>query len=238
MDLYVVLHHSRQGVTPCVMRSKHEPTEEQMIAALEDIGEEVELGEEEYVEAVLAGAEPEPPLNKKECDDESCPGWAVFNERDIQRCDACERFNDDEEAIAYVRGLEAVDINRHLEASAVRALGEVRNHLAAVIEEAATNPAVSTKKLVSQLETLLGRSFWLERHRWSEHAVQFAQLLSEIYAVGEETEDAETMRDPGYLVIKMAELEKSMDLPWTEIQSIFERASSVFESDKPKEKAK
>jgi hypothetical protein len=29
------------------------------------------------------------------CDDPSCPGWAVFNDDEVQRCDACSRFRHD-----------------------------------------------------------------------------------------------------------------------------------------------
>ena len=32
-----------------------------------------------------------------------CPGWGVFNENgEIQRCDECNRFADDDEAIQHV----------------------------------------------------------------------------------------------------------------------------------------
>lgn len=41
------------------------------------------------------------------CDDPQCPGWAVFNDNQIQRCDACDRFADDDEAVAHVRGLDS-----------------------------------------------------------------------------------------------------------------------------------
>lgn len=51
-------------------------------------------------------------INQNECDD-LCPGWAVFNGNEIQRCDNCQRFKSDEEAIAYVRALEAFDVSRH-----------------------------------------------------------------------------------------------------------------------------
>jgi hypothetical protein len=232
MRTYIVLYHHKHGVTPCLMRTKKEPTEEQMAAALKDIGEEVVLSEKEYVEAVLAEEDREPALNKRKCD-EGCPGWGVFNAMQVQRCDVCGRFDSDEEAAAYVLGLEAIDIGRHLEASAQRALIEIRNQLAAVVEEAASNPAVATKKLTDQLEVLLGRSFWLERHRWSEHSLQFARLLSELRAAGEVVEDMERLQEfrppkPGYFLVKIADLEVSMGLPWLEIRSIFERADAVF----------
>jgi hypothetical protein len=41
--------------------------------------------------------------NPKECD-EGCPGWAWFNGCEIQRCDTCERFVDDESAAKHVEG--------------------------------------------------------------------------------------------------------------------------------------
>lgn len=34
-----------------------------------------------------------------------CPGWAVFNGNDLQRCDECKRFSDDDEACAHARAL-------------------------------------------------------------------------------------------------------------------------------------
>lgn len=178
----------------------------------------------------------EPDLNENECEGEGCPGWAVFNEREIERCDLCERFQSDEDAIAHVLALEDIDVTRQLEASAQRALVVIRDELAAVIEETSTNPAVDAKKLAAQLEILLGRSIWLERHRWHEHAAQFARLLSEMLATGEETEDAEAVpsRDPGYFIVKIRDLEKSMDCSWLEIKSIFHRADAAFEADKPR----
>ena len=238
MNLYVILYHHKHGVTPCVVNSKSEPTDEEMKAALEDIGEELSDFDEEreYLEAVLVGPAKEPELNRKECDGPFCPGWGIFNNNEIQRCDVCARFRSDEEAVAYAKSLEAIDVGRHLDAAAQRALAEVRDELSAVVEEVSTNPEVSAKKLMDRLEVLLGRSMWLERHRWSEHATQFARLLSELYALGEEVEDAETMRKPGYFTVKIADLEKSMDLSRSDIISIFERADAVFQSDKPEVK--
>lgn len=37
---------------------------------------------------------------KVECDDPYCPGWAVFNDAEIQRCDQCSQFEDDDQARA------------------------------------------------------------------------------------------------------------------------------------------
>ena len=39
---------------------------------------------------------------KSKCDDPHCPGWAVFNENEIQRCDSCDRFASEAEALAHV----------------------------------------------------------------------------------------------------------------------------------------
>ena len=39
-----------------------------------------------------------------------CPGWAVFNGNEIQRCDACARFKDDDAAIEHVLRLERREI--------------------------------------------------------------------------------------------------------------------------------
>lgn len=41
-----------------------------------------------------------------------CPGWAVFNGNGIQRCDECNRFPDDDAAIAHVGRLYAADSQR------------------------------------------------------------------------------------------------------------------------------
>lgn len=179
--------------------------------------------------------EQNPPLNTKECDGPGCPGWGVFDDGQIQRCDCCERFNDDDEAVAYVKALEAVDVGRHMDAAAVRALDEVRNELSAVIEEISTNPKVEARKLMERLETLLGRSVWLQRHRWAEHGLQFARLLSELYALGDEAEDTDTIepKPHGYFTVKIEELCESMNLSWLEVKSIFERANTVFENGKP-----
>jgi hypothetical protein len=41
-----------------------------------------------------------------ECD-VGCPGWAWFNQCEIQRCDTCERFSDDLEAAKHIVGCPA-----------------------------------------------------------------------------------------------------------------------------------
>lgn len=42
--------------------------------------------------------------------DPGCPGWGVFNENgEIQRCDECNRFADDDEAIQHVSHLMRQD---------------------------------------------------------------------------------------------------------------------------------
>lgn len=176
---------------------------------------------------------PKPYLNVRKCDDADCPGWAVFNDGEIQRCDTCGRFKSDDEAKAYVRSLELLDASRHLEAASQRALVTVREELADLIESTQDYPiSPEMTEVVGRLETLLGRSFWLERHRWLEHGLQFARLLSEIHAAGEESVDTETMKEPGYLSIKISELEESMGIPWSGIQVLFKRAEAVFQSSK------
>lgn len=64
-----------------------------------------------------------PALSKEECDP-GCPGWAVFNHREIQRCDTCRRFEDDEEAVAHVQKLELLDVERHKEPQRSRNMNE------------------------------------------------------------------------------------------------------------------
>jgi hypothetical protein len=58
-------------------------------------------------------------VNQCECDDAWCPGWGIFYRDvdgvyDIQRCDTCKRFASDEDAFNYVRGLEGLDLFRHM----------------------------------------------------------------------------------------------------------------------------
>src|SRR5687767_12470655 len=48
-------------------------------------------------------------LNPVRCDP-GCPGWGVFNGTEIQRCDTCQRFRYDDDAVAYVAALEAMDL--------------------------------------------------------------------------------------------------------------------------------
>lgn len=239
MNLYIVLYHHRHGVTPCLVKSTKEPSREQVISALTDMGEEVELdtGEDEHFEVVLSGPAyvpaDVPSTNSKDCDSAGCPGWAVFNGNEIQRCDTCKRFDDDDEAIAHVSALEALDWGQHFDVAAHKALVELRDELSALIESTQSYRAsTEMTEVINRLETLLGRSFWLERHRWSEHGLQFARLLSELYAIGEPSEDTETMEDPGYFSVKIKELALSMDTSWTEILSIMERADAVFQSEK------
>lgn len=42
----------------------------------------------------------------------SCPGWGWFNGDEVQRCDECGRFADDEEALTHLQG--CADCQRHL----------------------------------------------------------------------------------------------------------------------------
>lgn len=235
MDLYVVLYHHRHGVTPCVMYSKQHPTEEEMYAALKEMGEDTEdRREDEYVEAFTTTPKGPPELNKHRCDDGGCPGWLVTTDQGaIERCDTCKRFESDDHAVAHVLALEAIDTHYHFDAAAHRALVELREELSDLIESTQDYEATEQMtEVINRLETLLGRSFWLERHRWSEHGLQFARLLSELYSIGEESEDTETMKTPGYFSIKISDLCLSMDLEWDQILSLFERADMVFQSDK------
>lgn len=41
-----------------------------------------------------------------------CPGWAVFNDNEIQRCDECGRFADDDEAVIHVNELARAEGRR------------------------------------------------------------------------------------------------------------------------------
>ena len=43
-----------------------------------------------------------------------CPGWAVFNGNEIQRCDVCARFKDDDAAIEHVIQIERREIRAQL----------------------------------------------------------------------------------------------------------------------------
>ena len=45
---------------------------------------------------ITAGWRPE----RDACED-GCMGWAIFNDGEIQRCDACDRFEDDDQAQAH-----------------------------------------------------------------------------------------------------------------------------------------
>ncbi len=51
----------------------------------------------------MARKNPCPTAPKGVCDDDLCPGWAWFNDREIQRCDTCKRFGDDDDAVVHVR---------------------------------------------------------------------------------------------------------------------------------------
>lgn len=44
-----------------------------------------------------------PPLSIHERCDFACPGVAIFNGSEVQRCDECKRFPSDDEAIAFVQ---------------------------------------------------------------------------------------------------------------------------------------
>jgi len=236
MNLYISVYHHRHGEDVIPIFSEQEPTHTEMVAAWEKGNADLELDrEDEHLECrgPFSAVPPAPSLNKKKCDDAGCPGWAIFNDGEIQRCDTCKRFESDDEAITHVMALEAIDISRHLDVAAHRALVEIREEMSGLIESTQDYPASSEMtEIINRLEVLLGRSFWLERHRWAEHSLQFARLLSELYAIGEESEDTETMTTPGFLSVKIVDLCESMSLDWTGILSIFERADKVFQSEK------
>ena len=44
-----------------------------------------------------------PPLSIHDRCDFACPGLAIFNGSEVQRCDECKRFPSDDEAIAFVQ---------------------------------------------------------------------------------------------------------------------------------------
>jgi hypothetical protein len=236
MKLYIVLYHHRHGVTACVIHSITEPTEEEMYEALEAMGEDIkDRREDEYVETFLAPSfQKGHALNEEDCDSAGCPGWLITTDNDkIERCDNCKRFENDDMAVAHVHALEALDWGQHFEAAAHKALVALREDLSGLVESTQDYPASpEMTEIVGRLETLLGRSFWLERHRWSEHGLQFARLLSEMYSIGEPSEDSETMEERGFLSIKIKELEESMDMSWDQILSIMERADIVFQGEK------
>jgi hypothetical protein len=49
----------------------------------------------------------EPKYPQLPCEDRYCPGWGIFNDKEVQRCDTCERYPDDETAgIAATRWLQ------------------------------------------------------------------------------------------------------------------------------------
>lgn len=49
------------------------------------------------------------------CDDDHCRGWEWFNDSEIERCDTCRRFPDDEAAALHVQG--CAPCRAHLAAS-------------------------------------------------------------------------------------------------------------------------
>lgn len=235
MNLYVSVYHHRHGEDVLPMYLPHEPSQEEMEKAWREAHADLELErDDEYLECRGPFPLPVPELNKHRCDDGGCPGWFVTADQGaIERCDTCKRFDSDEQAVAHVLALEAIDTRYHFDAAAHRALVELREELSSLVESTQDYPATEEMtEVINRLETLLGRSFWLERHRWSEHGLQFARLLSELYATSEESEDTETMQSPGYLSVKIADLCLSMDLEWDQILSVFERADMVFQSEK------
>lgn len=38
-----------------------------------------------------------------ECEESGCPGWAWFDDKQIERCDSCRRWQADEDALQHVR---------------------------------------------------------------------------------------------------------------------------------------
>jgi len=225
MNLYISVYHHRHGQDVLPMYQSSKPTEEDMVKAWTEAKADLELErEDEYLEC--RGPFPAPNLNTRTCDSPGCPGWIVtVDQGAIERCDTCARFDSDDEAVAHVCALEALDMGLHFEAHSYEALKNVKAFLTKIL------PDMSGKSK-KEIEWLLDSDVWTEENLWTDHARQFVRLLSEIYATGEPSEDTETMKEQGYFSIKISDIEESMDLPWHEILSIFERADTVFQAAK------
>ena len=61
--------------------------------------------------------------------DPGCPGWALMNDREIQRCDSCEVFETDDAAIEYVRRLAGRERVRLIRRARQRAKRRSVNHV-------------------------------------------------------------------------------------------------------------
>lgn len=57
-----------------------------------------------------------------DCGDPKCPGWAVFNSAEVQRCDECAVFADDDEALRAAAGHLSLKLNRRLDRGPVGSL--------------------------------------------------------------------------------------------------------------------
>lgn len=42
-------------------------------------------------------------MNPFPCDEDGCPGWDWFNQNEVQRCDDCKRFANDDSARRHIR---------------------------------------------------------------------------------------------------------------------------------------
>jgi hypothetical protein len=112
MGLYVILYHHGYGTDCTAQYFDHHPSQEEMEREME-----IDLEDEEWLEAVpIDSKRLKFPRNHSNPCSPGCPGW-VLNEEDygIEKCDACKRFKSDDEAADYVRALETLDIQRHLE---------------------------------------------------------------------------------------------------------------------------
>jgi hypothetical protein len=49
-----------------------------------------------------------------DCGDRKCPGWAVFNGNDVQRCDACDMFANDDRALEEAGRVLILNLERRL----------------------------------------------------------------------------------------------------------------------------
>jgi hypothetical protein len=70
---------------------------------------------------------------KPKCDDPKCRGWDVFNDREVQRCDTCDRFESDLDAFAFAVASDMHALRAKLQH--IISARELERHVTVVLED-------------------------------------------------------------------------------------------------------
>ena len=182
----------------------------------------------------------------RECDD-TCTGWFINEETsEVERCDNCQRFDNDGQAVAHVNGCvrELERTSRVLHKERWQVINDDAVQQFHRIEDAESygykaiaggaNILLKDLKLRQEFGVRHQRGSWIDLiadikgQQWNDDRIQFPRLLTEILMAGELTSDGVDE----FFSLKVKDICDSMDLTWEDITEIFNRAQDAYEDMK------